>query len=68
VVLAENRAFHGTYCSFAVYRMTILLKQKDSPQQVVKFKKYDTSYHMTHGHSLVVGYFQKYGMHIINTT
>jgi hypothetical protein len=64
----QNRAFHGTYCSFAVHMMIILLKKKkDSPQQVVVIEKHDTSYRMAHGHSLVVGYSQKYGLRTINT-
>ena len=50
-----------------LYTGWLFHKKKDSPQQVVIFEKYDTSYHMTHGHSLVVGYFQKYGLHTINT-
>ena len=41
---------------------------QDSPQQVVIFKnKYNTSYHMTHVHSLVVGYFQKYALRTTHT-
>jgi hypothetical protein len=69
-LLGQNRtpALRGTtYCSFAIHRTVILFKKKILHSKSWNLKKYDTSYSMTHGHSLVVGYFQKYGLHTIAT-